>query len=341
VREKLLALERPSVSRDLAPEILARVRAERAPARWPRVAAMAAACTLVAAIAVLTLPRRNSIAPAPDETAGFAQTSADRAIDWLCAHQDTDGSWDARKWGGQARFQVALTALPMLAIEAGEVIAAPARASAVRRATAWLRSQQHADGTFGAEFSGAPYNRSIATLALVRASGWEQDPPFAESVNRALDALLARQTADGGWGYEFSARADRSITEWHVEALAAAMARGRADLRPHLDRAHAWLASYPGPTETRDEPPDSPSETLPASNAGALDFYGAYFLAARWQELGDRYSQQRLAGLRRTILMRQIAGGSDAGTWSADDRWGRAGGRLYSTALAAMTLRGR
>jgi squalene cyclase len=266
--------------------------------------------------------------------------SADRAIDWLCAHQESDGSWDAKRWGGQARFQVALTALPMLAIEATEATT-PTRVAAVRRSTAWLSSQQRADGTFGAEFSGAPYNRSIATLALIRASAWETDPSFDEAVNRALDALVARQTADGGWGYEFSARADRSITEWHVEALEAALTRGRDDLRPHLNRAQAWLAAQAEASETRDEPADSPSETLPQPSAGALDFYGAYFLTARLQAQGDLPSQQRLAGLRRTILVRQITGGSEAGTWSPDDRWGRAGGRLYSTALAALTLRGR
>ena len=42
--------------------------------------------------------------------------------------------------------------------------------------------------------------------------------------------------------------------------------------------------------------------------------------------------------LRRTLVSRQVKEGPQAGSWDTDDLWGGHGGRVYTTALATLTL---
>ncbi len=333
---------------DLAPRILARLQDDapsRRPARWLRVAAMAAALTLLAGgAAVMHFHAPVPLAvrpPAADENAA----SIARALDWLCQNQEPDGSWNAEKWGGNRRFEVALTALPALALLNAESPLPPASA-AVTRAAQWLQEQQNEDGSFGPDFSGAAYNQSIATIALLRTYERGPNASLKHSLDAALANLLARQIDDGGWGYLRSPLADRSITEWHLEALALAGKLGWEKTQPSLLRGRSWLAAHLQPQTEQKEPADSPSALLARTESehgaapGKLDFYRAYFLTAALQREHDSFSLQQLANIRHTLLLRQNSGGSDSGSWPADDRWGRAGGRLYSTALASLSLEG-
>src|SRR5688572_5424977 len=108
-------------TRDLAPGILDRIRKEPLdlprPVRWQRVAAIAAILAVLAGGA-LTRPFQNAPAPANSALALADDPSASvgRALDWFCRNQEPDGSWDPGKWGGNRRFEVALTALPLIAL---------------------------------------------------------------------------------------------------------------------------------------------------------------------------------------------------------------------------------
>ena len=42
--------------------------------------------------------------------------------------------------------------------------------------------------------------------------------------------------------------------------------------------------------------------------------------------------------MREVLISEQIKVGHLAGSWDPKDEWGRYGGRLYSTALATLTL---
>jgi hypothetical protein len=333
---------------DLAPLILAQVR-ERprtslTPARWWRGAGIAALLMLLAGVAVVTHFRNTSKTAAvvtAESAAGVA-----RALDWFCQNQERDGSWNAEKWGGNRRFEVALTALPALALLSAET-PTPQSSSAIAGATRWLQEQQTDKGSFGPDFQGAAYNESIATLALLQAYRRQPNPSLKRSLDSALANLLVRQTTDGGWGYSHSPLADRSITEWHIEALSLAAALGWENTRTPLERGRTWLGAHPKSRSDAEEPADSPSALFTqGENAGNsastnMDFYRAYFLSAALRQEHDASSRQRLAAIRLTLLRRQAADGSESGSWPADDRWSRAGGRLYSTALAALSLRDR
>lgn len=339
---RLHSLPQVEVARDLAPGVFAELRRDSCefpqPGRWPRIAALAAVLALFAGgTAVRYLghspPQRVPVAAAKNEATGIA-----RALDWFVQNQELDGSWNADKWGGQARFEIALTALPTLALLSSES-PTPQRTAAISRAVQWLRDQQTSTGAFGPDFQGAPYNHSIATLALLRAYQRQSDPALKRSLHTALATLIVRQTRDGAWGYAYSPFADRSITDWHAEALELASTLGWDNATAPLARARTWLATHPNPRAGADEPADSPSADLAPSDHAPLDFYSAYFLTAKLLHLPDAGSRQRLAAIRHTLLLHQISTGHESGTWPPDDRWSRAGGRLYSTALAALSLR--
>ena len=153
---RLKAVRKVEVTRDLAPLILEKLREpEREISRtlrWQQFAATAAAITLLAGGLTLwgtktaTSPTMPNVAHVDENSASVA-----RALDWFCEHQEPDGSWNAAKWGGNRRFEIALTALPVIALLEDPVLT-PDRAAAANRAITYLRSRQNPDGTFGRRF---------------------------------------------------------------------------------------------------------------------------------------------------------------------------------------------
>jgi hypothetical protein len=350
VLAQLRAVPDPEPAQDLVPLILARIHAPAETPRriaWHRIAAVAALFVVFTAVILVreALQREPSSRLTAAEPAPVIVSNS-RALDWFVRTQEADGSWSAERWGGQRNYAPALTALPLLALlSADETNTAHMKAAV--RAAANLLEQQNPDGTFGPAFQGSPYNTSIATLALLHT--WERNSNAVprDALDTAVAALSKRQTVDGGWGYPYSPLADRSITQWHIQALELAANLGWTDARPALDRGLVWLNHHATPLADSDEPADSTSALLaratarPARADSSLDFYQAYFSSAALKHEAAPTAQQHLATLRQEILRHQATEGTESGSWPPDDRWGRAGGRLYSTALASMSLASR
>jgi hypothetical protein len=310
------------VTTDLAPSILAKIH--QIPARatvWPRVAAMAAAAAILLVLGLSKFTPRAPQAVAAESTSA----SVERALDWLCQAQEPDGSWSAARWGGDRRFEVALTALPLMALLNDEHTTPP-RSAAIARAVEHLRREQAANGSFGGEFFGSCYNQGIATLALLRAYQRHPTAELKSTLDDAFAVIEATQTSPGGWGYLGSPQPHPAITLWNVEALKLAATLGWNDVHPSLDRGTQWMQAHAAPTRQ-------------SGSVADVDFYSAYFLASALKHADDASSRDRLTAIRRTLLASQIHGGSDSGSWAPDDQWGRVGGRLYSTALASLSLR--
>jgi hypothetical protein len=334
------------------PAVLARVHApqpEETPSTgWQKkVAAIAAAVVLAAcALALVNAgSQRRSLASVPRPSVPESESNK-RALDWFVRTQESDGSWSAERWGGQRNYAPALTALPLLALTATDAHT-PTRDAAAARAAASLLRQQNGDGTFGPSFQGTPYNNSIATLALLHT--WQQDPRAVprEALDKAVTALMTNQTGAGAWGYRQSPLGDRSITQWHVQALGTAALLGWPTAAGPVERGVRWLAQHGKPLTEAEEPDDSTSAILarsaarPARRDGSVDFYHSYFTAAALKHDPGTEAGERLASLRREILRHQVREGEEIGSWAPDDQWGRAGGRLYSTALASLSLSSR
>lgn len=313
----------PEASADLTPAILAAVKEIRpAPRyRWPLVAAISAAAAAVVLFFGLshsTPPVQPILAAAPLE-----DPSLSRALDWLCRAQESDGSWSAARWGGDRRFEVALTSLPLLALLSEEHPTAPQR-EAIDRGVSALERMQAANGSFGTAFFGASYNQGLATLALLRAYQRTPSPELKRTIANACQVIVGTQTASGGWGYLGSPVPHPAVTMWNLEALELANSMSVAEVKENLSRGQNWVHAQ------------SPA-TRALSQKDGVDFYTAYLL----KYSDDAPSRERFAEIRKNLVGKQVRDGEESGSWSPTDRWGRIGGRLYATALASLSLAGR
>ena len=66
-------------------------------------------------------------------------------------------------------------------------------------------------------------------------------------------------------------------------------------------------------------------------------YYWYYGTLAMYQQGGKSW-QEWNATVREILISEQVQTGPMTGTWDPNDEWGRYGGRLYSTALATLTL---
>jgi len=375
---------------DLVPRVLAAVEAEDRSAwsgrrglltRPLRAAALAAAAALVAVFAGFLVLRQ----PAVEHTGD----AVERALCWLLKAQEDTGEYRASRWGGEARFDVGLTGLAVLAIlahlpdaddlspseptAASEILArAPA---AVDRAVGFLLAAQADDGRFGPGFAGALYNHGIATLALLEAEGLRGDPRLRHPIDRALAYIVRTQAPDGGWGYLGRAGADpnTSASCWPLQALVIARGLGRQGLEGAIDRGFARLArvlddrgraGYRRPGEypyghftltsmsascvaLLEDPAGFPAEARArlfdaiareSTVAPGRDLYRDYFLAFACRRLPRSLSNQWTSAASRAIITAQVDAGRNLGSWEPEDRWASVGGRVCSTALAALIL---
>ncbi len=376
---RLRAVTPATVSRDLAPGILARIETEEArrPRRvisWPVVLKVAA--TIVLAVGGVVVCRQMlSRAPAAAPVAAASPT--EQAVGWLCRTQEPDGSWSTLRWGGSRNYEVALTGLSLLSLLEADAPAASERSAAVDRAVRYLCSRQDGKGEFGTAFDGAPYNQGMATLALLRAYRERPGEGLRQALNGAVGAIIARQLRDGGWGYvgEQTPSSNLSITLWQVEALRLAVALGWDSARAPAARGLRWIATVAsddgsfGYRRSGDFPEGSRTLTamgamslldvaegnlLPAARRAAIkarvqrlatasqpdmDYYGRYFLSAALKRMNEDTARQQLDAMRHAVAARQVRQGPEQGSWNADDRWSTAGGRVYATAMASLALR--
>lgn len=371
----LKAVPEEERSRDLAPGVMARLNASQGVGRWRGVMAAAAGLTLIIGGALWLCRPCGTVVPAVMES-GKAVGPVGAATEWLCATQEPDGSWSTARWGGHSQFEVALTGLSLMALLEMKTPSEKVRV-AIHRATDYLISRQDATGRLGPEFDGAPYNHGIATLALVRGFQIRKTEALHGTLDRALRWIEDRQHGDGGWGYENTAdkASNLSISLWQIEALRLAGGAGWTSTETSVERGLKWMTrmvsdngafGYRG----KDDFPEG-SQTLTAMGAMSLidgahkvllspersravqiqvrkmaaaegpdmDYYRRYFLAAALRKMGEESIQGSLVTIRDGLIARQVEAGRERGSWPADDRWSAAGGRVYATALASMSLK--
>ncbi len=327
VRMRLVSLPRSEPKRSPEQIVASAVNAESIPVRkrmrFQRIAA--AAVFMFGASVAWMAARRDEPVVAEVQAmprGGEWHESMDRAVRWLESRQNVDGSWDAEKWGGRPEFQVALTALSMIAVRNSmDHSAAPGKA------IEWLKRQQDPDGMFGPKGVGRPFNQSLATLALLRAPQAAVDAELKASIKSGIAAILRSQVPDGGWGHYGSGISNNAVTVWHVQTLELASAQGWTEVNDALERGRRSLSRMERP----------PSEHALAKG-GRIDMCGAYFAAIQWSQRHDAESKARLNELRESLIGMQTHMGDDSGSWPPDDTRNQVGGRLFSTSLAALAL---
>ena len=361
-----------AVSRDQVPLVLDRIagRPVVMGGLWVRGVAAAAGLALLLGGWVWL---RNGAGPAVAAKADPLPA----AVAWLCETQEADGSWSTARWGGRPQFEVALTGLSLMALLQEEEKTGAGQA-AIDRAVGYLVSQQDDTGRLGPAFDAELYNQGIATLALARAYQARRTEALRKVLDKSLARMESLQNADGGWGYQntMDKASNMSLTLWQVEALRLAGKAGWVTGRDRAARGLRWMTRMvsrngsfgyrqPGDVEGN-------AQTLTAMGAMSLveggegfllnpevsravreqvarvaegmepdmDYYRRYFLAATLKKMGEEPATvRRLTDLRKQLIARQVGDGVHKGSWPADDQWGSAGGRVYATAMASLSLR--
>lgn len=190
--------------------------------------------------------------------------------------------------------------------------------------------------------------------------------------------LSQQDATSGGWRYRPGQEGDVSMFGWHMMSLKSAeiagitideRVRGRmsAFLNSVKQGEHGGLYGYRRnilsngrstepvtPVMTAEAlfcrqmlgySPDSESsresvryllQNLP--RLADLNYYYWYYGTLAMYQFGGRPWEQWNAVVRDTLINQQRRDGNLRGSWDPGDPWGRYGGRLYSTALATLTL---
>lgn len=295
---------------------------------------------------------------------------------WLAANQEADGSWNAEKWGARKDHTAGITALSLLAFMGRESVPGKGpHAEAIRKGIGYLVAVQDASGRIGPACDNAMYNHGMATVALMKARHLATDKAWKDAGDRAVDFVCAAQNELGGWGYLTgnSGAANTSVTVWQLQALILAEGMGRTDLTPRIDRSLAWLRSIADGGGrmgySREGESSSGYETLTAAGilclvaddsrnwdrgrteqlvksleaaAGqqgkTVDYYRWYFMTHALQVAGGTASKEVAGQLQDTLIAQQASKGPGAGSWEPGDRWSPAGGRIYATSMAVLSL---
>jgi hypothetical protein len=277
--------------------------------------------------------------------------------------------------GAGARSDHGVTGLALLAfLGAGNTHRDGDHAEVVRRGIGFLVGRQGGDGSLAgdAEFFAALYCHGMAAIALAEACAMTGDESLRAPLERAVRHTLAMQhPVTGGWRYAAGDRGDTSQLGWQLMVLASGRNAGLGGLEAAESRVAQFLQSVSSGAAgglAAYRPGERPSLTmtaealycrmllgLPADHpavAEALDLiartppdrsrpnaYAWYYATLASFHAGGPQWDRWNSGLQAALLPLQRRDGSTLdGSWDPDPVWGGHGGRVYATALAAMTL---
>jgi hypothetical protein len=243
----------------------------------------------------------------------------------------------------------------------------------VRRGLEYLMRTQAADGSLAGQ--AAPfefmYCHAMAACALSEAYGMTHDARLREPVRKAVGyTLRAQDPIGGGWRYRPGDAGDTSQMGWqlmtlksaelagipipdstrqgiirYLQSVASGTYGGRAAYRPSEQPTRSMTAEalvcwqFLGLSRQNpacNEAGDFLLAELPNDSNSNL-YYWYYGTLAMYQLQGVHWQRWNDA-LREAVVSRQVKDGPQAGSWDTDDLWGGHGGRVYTTALATLTL---
>ena len=276
--------------------------------------------------------------------------------------------------GAGANADSGITGLATLAfLGAGNTHLEGPHSDTVDLAVKFLMSQQKPNGDLSgnAKLFAKMYCHSMALLALSEALATTGDNRLLNAVQKGVDFSVSAQNAsDGGWRYQPGDSGDMSQFGWQVLALHSARLGGaqvpdktfeqmKGFLKSCSSGIDGGLASY--------RPRQRPSATMTAeallcryflhqhvSEPALIEakrmvghelpnqqhvnmYYWYYGTLAMYHAGGDAWKTWNEA-MKETLLPMQNLTGSDAGSWEPNGMWGGYGGRVYSTATAALSL---
>jgi hypothetical protein len=244
----------------------------------------------------------------------------------------------------------------------------------VARGISFLVERQRADGSLAgdAEFFASLYCHGMAAIAVAECCAMTGDASLRPALEKAVRYTLSMQSpATGGWRYAAGDKGDTSQLGWQVMLLASARQAGVTGLEPAEAGARVFLQSVSSGRAgglACYRPGERPSVAMTAEALACRLFLGMtadhpcvaeavellarsrpetrspnayawyYATLASFHAGGpqwEAWNKQLQAAL--LPLQRRESSGLD-GSWDPDPVWGGHGGRVYATAMAAMTL---
>ena len=274
-----------------------------------------------------------------------------------------------------ARSDHGVTGLALLTfLGAGTTHREGPHAAAVAKGIGLLCRQQRTDGSLAgeAEFFAALYCHGMASIAVAECYALTGDEALRPVLERAVAYTLAMQHSHtGGWRYAAGDRGDTSQLGWQVMLLASARHAGLTGFEAAEAGARSFLQSVASGTAgglAAYRPGERPSVAMtaeslfcrlllgmPADQPAALEALGLlaaspptaanynsytwyYATLASFHAGGYQWDAWN-ARLQTALLpLQHRSGGPLDGSWDPDRVWGGHGGRVYATALSALTL---
>ncbi len=243
----------------------------------------------------------------------------------------------------------------------------------IRQALEFLVRQQKRDGNLSgdARLYARMYCHSMSLLSLSEALAITGDQRLYQPVQRGVDySIRSQHRQDGGWRYQPGDTGDMSQFGWQVLALHSARIGGAVVPQSTFDRMELFLdrcCSGVGNGLASYRPGQGPSTTMTAEALLCRYFLKTSVSEQTVMEASRRMSSERPtlqhvnlyywyygtmalyhaggsdwdrwnAELKKTLLALQNTEGADAGSWPANGLWAGYGGKVYSTAMAALNL---
>jgi hypothetical protein len=280
--------------------------------------------------------------------------------------------------GGRSKQDIGVTGLAALVFLGAGHTHIPAKdtgeespyADNLRRAIGWIIDGQTPEGDL--RRGGQMYGHAMATMVLCEAYSLTGDESLVEPVRRAVDFIVKAQKPASGWRYDPGRDSDTSVVGWQIMALKSAEVAGfevpektyraaanwldkvrhgrRGGLysyQPRRDPSHAMTAEGLFCEQYIDYQPATPRtsesvayilDRLPRWGRDRNDLYFWYYATLTLHQLGGPEWEEWNQEMQKCLVDAQRSEEPYAGSWDPETRWGSYGGRVYSTALAALTL---
>jgi hypothetical protein len=218
------------------------------------------------------------LAPPAGRAAGQADATADitpesvvavgRALEYLAATQNPDGSWSGSvgfklnqsyQLTAENAPHVGVTALAGLAfLSAGHLPERGQYGDRISRATDFVLSCVQENGYITANET-RMYSHAFATLFLAEVYGMKERSDIRAKLQAAVDLIVASQNQEGAWRYvPYAVESDMSIAVCQLNALRGARNVGIRVPRSTIDRARQYVAaSYVNSADHNDRYPDN------------------------------------------------------------------------------------
>jgi hypothetical protein len=215
------------------------------------------------------------------------------------------------------------------------------------------------------------YSHGIASIALIEAYAMTGDPQRRKPAQEAVTFIINAQYDDGGWRYqpqgESGGPGDMTVTGWQLMALKGALLAGIEvplevwsgasdfvdSLASNDGSQYAYLQGQRGSVATdaigllcrmiggwpRDSRPLlKGAAKLSQQQLHLNNVYFIYYASQVLHHLGGRQWNKWNPRMREYLIETQAVDGHEAGSWYFDEQHSNPGGRLYTTALAIMSL---